>query len=208
MKLTSPSFQAGSRLPDRFAFCVPDPQTHVTFGENLNPALDWSDVPTGARSLALVCHDSEVPTDGSQVNVEGTKIPKIMPRTEFFHWVLVDLPPTFTGIEEGAYARGVTTRGKQDVYVQGNARQGLNDYTNWFKGDADMDGNYHGYDGPCPPWNDERVHLYHFTLYALDVERLDLPDQFDGRQALAAISGHVIATATLYGTYTLNPALR
>ena len=49
------------------------------------------------------------------------------------------------------------------------ARQGINDYTGWFAGDKDMAGNYFGYDGPCPPWNDEIPHRYVFTLYALDV---------------------------------------
>ena len=36
-----------------------------------------------------------------------------------------------------------------------------------------MFGDYYGYDGPCPPWNDELVHRYVFTLYALDVPRLE-----------------------------------
>ena len=54
------------------------------------------------------------------------------------------------------------------------ARQGINDYTGWFAGDKDMAGNYFGYDGPCPPWNDEIPHRYVFTLYALDVPRLDV----------------------------------
>jgi hypothetical protein len=42
-------------------------------------------------------------------------------------------------------------------------RQGVNDYTGWFANDPDMAGEYYGYDGPCPPWNDERVHTYVFT---------------------------------------------
>ena len=40
------------------------------------------------------------------------------------------------------------------------------DFTN-----NDMRGDYHGYDGPCPPWNDGILHHYVFTLYALDVAR-------------------------------------
>ena len=39
----------------------------------------------------------------------------------------------------------------------------------WFASDKDMAGDYHGYDGPCPPWNDEIPHRYVFTVYALDV---------------------------------------
>ena len=33
-----------------------------------------------------------------------------------------------------------------------------------------MSGDYFGYDGPCPPWNDSIVHHYVFTVYALDVD--------------------------------------
>jgi phosphatidylethanolamine-binding protein (PEBP) family uncharacterized protein len=44
-----------------------------------------------------------------------------------------------------------------------------------------MAGEYYGYDGPCPPWNDERVHTYVFTLYALDIPRLPLEGRFTGK---------------------------
>ena len=30
-------------------------------------------------------------------------------------------------------------------------RHGISDCTAWFAGDKDMAGDYHGYDGPCPP---------------------------------------------------------
>jgi phosphatidylethanolamine-binding protein (PEBP) family uncharacterized protein len=51
-------------------------------------------------------------------------------------------------------------------------RHGINDYTNWFTSEANMRGDYYGYDGPGPPWNDALVHHYAFTLYALDVPYL------------------------------------
>ena len=71
-----------------------------------------------------------------------------------------------------------------------------------------MKGDYYGYDGPCPPWNDERVHRYVFTLYALDVARCALAEpRFTGPEVRAAIEGHVLAQASISGTYTLNPAL-
>ncbi|MCB1626390.1 MAG: YbhB/YbcL family Raf kinase inhibitor-like protein, partial [Xanthomonadales bacterium] len=84
------------------------------------------------------------------------------------------------------------------------SRQGLNDYGG-FMGDGD----YYGYDGPCPPWNDERVHRYHFRLYALDIARLPIekPD-FTASDVLAAIDGHVLAQAEVVGTYTLNRQLQ
>lgn len=70
-----------------------------------------------------------------------------------------------------------------------------------------MAGDYFGYDGPCPPWNDERIHHYLFTLYALDVPALEISDTLDGRAVRKALEGHVLATATLTGTYSLNPSV-
>ena len=86
-------------------------------------------------------------------------------------------------------------------------RHGVNDYTAWFAGDESMKGDYHGYDGPCPPWNDEMLHHYVFTLYALDVARCAVEGRFTGPDVRAAITGHVLAEAKLTGTYSLNPAL-
>jgi Raf kinase inhibitor-like YbhB/YbcL family protein len=68
-----------------------------------------------------------------------------------------------------------------------------------------MRGNYFGYDGPCPPWNDERPHRYVFTLYALDIPRLPVEGTFDKHAALAAMRDHVLAEASITGLYTLNP---
>jgi phosphatidylethanolamine-binding protein (PEBP) family uncharacterized protein len=52
-----------------------------------------------------------------------------------------------------------------------------------------MRGDYYGYDGPCPPWNDEIIHHYVFTVYALDVEQLPLAGKFGGPEVRAAIAG-------------------
>ena len=87
-------------------------------------------------------------------------------------------------------------------------RHGLNDYTKWFAGDANMGGDYYGYDGPCPPWNDLRLHHYVFTLYALDVPRVEVRGDLTGADARLAIADHVLAQASLTGTYTLNPRVQ
>jgi phosphatidylethanolamine-binding protein (PEBP) family uncharacterized protein len=52
------------------------------------------------------------------------------------------------------------------------------------------------------------VHRYVFTVYALDVEKLDISGKFNGGEALEALKGHILAQASLTGTYTLNAALR
>lgn len=206
MRLTSESLPNGATIPAAHAFGVPDPQAHVTFGPNRNPHLQWSDAPEGTLSFALLCHDPDVPTIGDDVNKEGRSVPADLPRTDFYHWVVVDIPADVDRVAEGAVSNGVTPRGKP-TGSDPLGRTGWNDYTGWFTGDPDMEGEYGGYDGPCPPWNDERLHHYHFTVYALDVERLDLPERFGGADARRAIEGHVLAQAELVGTYTLNPAL-
>lgn len=100
-------------------------------------------------------------------------------------------------------------RGKPgpEVPNEPGMRQGINDYTHWFKGDPDMEGVYFGYDGPCPPWNDDRIHRYIFTLYALDIDRGPLEGKFTGLQARSALRGHILTEARLTGTHTLDPAL-
>jgi hypothetical protein len=207
MQLSSLSFSDSEFIPERYAFCRIDPQSHVALADDRNPQFSWDDVPEGTLSFALICHDSDVPSKPDDVNQEGREVPASLPRVDFFHWVLIDLPADLREIEEGAFANGVTPRGKGGPAAPMGARQGVNDYTGWFAGDHDMSGDYYGYDGPCPPWNDALVHRYTFTLYALDVERLGVEGTFKGADALAAMQGHVLARASVIGTYTLNPAL-
>jgi len=84
----------------------------------------------------------------------------------------------------------------------------VNEYAGWFASDAEMAGDYFGYDGPCPPWNDTLVHHYVFTLYALDIERLDVQGKFTGKHVLDAMRGHILAESSVTGRYTLNPVLK
>ena len=207
MKLWSNSWTNGDRIPARYAAGRPDGQGGVTFGENINPHLAWSDVPEGAKSMVLICHDFDVPSRGDDVNKSDREIPADLPRVDFFHWVLVDLPPLPTVIAEGEFSRGFTARGKPGPQALHGARQGLNDYTGWFEGDAAMGGQYFGYDGPFPPFNDSLVHHYVFTLYAVSIAQLPVEGAFTGPQVRAALAGRVLAEATFSGTYTLNPRL-
>jgi len=207
MKLSSPAMRDQAEIPAEFAFGVPHPEQRVALGENRNPPLDWSDLPEGTRSLVLICHDPDVPTRGDDVNQEGRLVPADLPRTDFFHWVLVDLDPASSPIDEGEFSDGVTAKGKSGPDAPRGARQGTNDYTGWFAEDPKMAGNYFGYDGPCPPWNDSIIHHYVFTLYALDVERCPVDGEFTGATVRAAIEKHVLGQASLTGTYSLNPNL-
>ncbi len=211
MKITSTSFTDNTAIPAEFAFCAPDAKTHCTFGANRNPQLAWSGVPASAKSLVLICHDVDVPSKPDDVNKEGRTIPASLPRIDFFHWVLVDIDPKTAEIKAGEFSSGITTRGKPGPHVPNaahGARQGVNDYTMWFSGDKDMAGDYYGYDGPCPPWNDSIVHHYVFTLYALDVAKCAVGGKFTGGDVRAAMQGHVLAEAKITGLYSLNPAVK
>ncbi len=211
MKLWSDSFQDGAVIPGEFAFAVSDPKNHVALSSNKNPHLAWSDLPPGTKSLVLVVHDPDVPSRGDDVNQEGKTVPADLPRVDFFHWTLVDIPAGITELAAGQFSSAVTTRGKAGPAIPGDplsgARHGLNDYTSWFAGDGDMSGDYFGYDGPCPPWNDAIAHRYIFTLYAIDQEQLTVTGKFTGTDVHNALQGHVLAQAAITGTYTLNPDL-
>lgn len=208
MELSSNSLRNGEPIAPDFAFGTIDPAHHVTLSKNLSPHLRWQGTPAGTQSFAIICHDPDVPSVGDDVNQEGRSVPADLPRVDFFHWVLVDLPASVTELAAGEFSNGVVPRGKGGPAAPKGARQGINDYTGWFSGDNDMRGDYFGYDGPCPPWNDSRLHHYVFTVFALDVAQLPVSGTFTGQQVRAAMQGHILAQASITGTYTLNPALK
>ena len=77
--LTSQSFADGEAIPERLT-CE---------GDGVSPALAWSGLPGGTKSLALIADDPDAPD------------PKAPQRT-FVHWVLYDIPPSATDIPIGA----------------------------------------------------------------------------------------------------------
>jgi Raf kinase inhibitor-like YbhB/YbcL family protein len=202
MRIASESFEHRARIPAQYAMGTPE-----GFGGNRNPELHWDEVPAGTRAFALLCIDTDAPTDPSTVGRADLQIPVAQPRADFVHWVMVDIPADVRAIAAGSCSDGVTARGKREPRGPAGARQGLNDYTGWFEGDADMRGDYLGYDGPYPPANDLRLHRYFFRVFALDVERLDVGNRFTAADAFRAMHGHVLGEAALYGTYSLNPAV-
>jgi hypothetical protein len=92
MKLTSPSFADGAALPFESAYEA----------RNRSPALCWSGAPSGVRSLALVCQDSDGP-DGRP----------------WTHWLLWNIPATETRLPAGL---------PQYPRLEDGMEQGLNDY--------------------------------------------------------------------------------
>lgn len=205
MQLRSDNFQHGQPIPPEFAFAR---QAHpVALSDNRNPHLAWKNAPAGTRSFALAVIDTDVPSKPDDVNQEGRIVPADLPRVEFVHWLMADIPAECGELADGSCSDDVTPRGKREPFGPPGSVQGVNSYTDWFAGDANMDGTYLGYDGPCPPWNDALAHRYVFTLYALDIARVPVEGKFTGAQVREAIKGRVLAEASFSGGYTLNPAL-
>jgi len=126
----------------------------------VSPPLAWSGVPANAKSLVLIVDDPDAP---------DPKAPKMV----YVHWVLYDIAPAATGIEEGA---------KQ---MPPGARNGMNDWKRT------------GYGGPCPPIG---RHRYYFKLYAVDTVLGDLGTPTK-RDLFVPLEGHIIEQAELVGTY-------
>ncbi|QDH71441.1 YbhB/YbcL family Raf kinase inhibitor-like protein [Marilutibacter alkalisoli] len=207
MKIISDNFQNGQRLPAEFAAGQPT-SDGFGFAPNRNPHLAWDGVPEGTRSFALLCIDPDVPTVAEMVGKAGVEIPVDQPRCDFVHWAMVDIAPELREIAAGSCSDGVIPHGKSEPAGPAGARQGLNDYTGWFAGDDSMSGQWRGYDGPFPPPNDLRLHRYFFRLFALDVDTLPVGDDFSAADAFAAMHGHVLAEASIHGTYSLHPGVK
>src|SRR5215207_402733 len=112
MKLWSDNWVNGEAIPPKFAAGRLGPDGKPTFSDDLNPHLGWSELPAGTKSLILICHDFDVPSRGDDVNQVGREIPADLPRVDFFHWLLADIPPATGAIAEGAFSSRFTPRGK------------------------------------------------------------------------------------------------
>lgn len=208
MKLLSDTFAHMEFMPDECAFGLLGPDKQYQWGANRNPHFAWSGLPKGTESLVLINDDLDVPVKLDTFNKDGSVVAKEQERRTLCHWLLVDLDPAGDPIRFGEFSDGVTVGGKPGPKAARGTRQGINEYTDWFKNDVKMRGDYFGYDGPCPPWNDERPHRYVFTLFALDIARLDVEGMFDKHAVLAAMRGHTLADASITGLYALNPDVK
>jgi Raf kinase inhibitor-like YbhB/YbcL family protein len=199
LQVESDSFNDGDRVPDAYAFGTPDGQGKAEAGGgNRSPHLRWSGAPEGTQSFAVTCVDPDVPADFTDANQEGKTLAEDLPRQDFTHWLLVDISPDTTELPEGAGGDGIVAGGKPTGQTDYGVT-GSNSYT-----ESQGDGTYGGYDGPFPPFNDERLHHYHFTVYALDVPSLGLSGDFKLDDVRSAIEGHVLDQGEIVGVYTLN----
>lgn len=197
MKLISHDFEHGQWIPPECAYGRLN-NGEFALSDNLNPHLKWSNLPEGTKSLVIACIDPDVPTDREALNADG-EIPEDQPRRDFVHWLIWNVSPEVNEIQKGEASVGDETTGK--TFEKFVGVEALNDYTR----NAEV---HRGYDGPCPPEFDARLHGYEFMVYALDVDALDLPDTASWLQVRTAMVAHVLGMAVLQGIYTLNSRLQ
>jgi Raf kinase inhibitor-like YbhB/YbcL family protein len=125
---------------------IPDKHVANSFGcsgGNVSLPLTWSGVPEGAKSLALTIYDPDAPTGSG-----------------FWHWLVVNMPPSTNGLPEGAGDANGT--GLPQGAVQ-----------------ARNDAGTSAYFGPCPPAGDP-PHHYVVTLFAVSADTLPLDANASG----------------------------
>lgn len=149
MQLRSTAFVQGEIIPEQYGYKR----------NNINPPLTIDDLPQGTQSLALIMDDPDVP--------EWVRKDRL-----WVHWVLYNIPPTTTTIEEKFAGKGAII-GKNS-------------------------GNEASYMGPAPP---DREHRYFFKLYALDT-MLDLAPGATKGELLEAMAGHILEETELMGRYS------
>jgi len=186
--VSSKSIENGKPIAEKFAFCAPDGAGKTKNSSNISPEISWSGAPAGIKSFAIVVVDQDVPAKFDDANKDGKTIAADFPRQNFYHWVQVDIPANVTKIAE--------SEGKK--FTSGVAL--INNFASFMKDKPATD--FKGYDGPCPPWNDARIHNYHFGIYALDVAKLDVKPTDDASKTAAEIEKHAIAKGELVGTFS------
>ncbi len=102
MRLSSPDFSAGGRLPDRFVLNMAK-----CSGGNVSPALRWSGAPQGTKSFAITLFDQDE---------------HLVP-SGWWHWVLYDIPAAVDHLPQGAGSENSTS-------LPAGAMQGRSDLGN------------------------------------------------------------------------------
>ena len=206
LMVSLPAIANGAVISGDYSFCIEDGAGKAKFGANQSPEIMWKGAPKGTKSFALVAVDPKVPSKADNVNKDGKTVSKDLPRVDFYHWLLANIPANINHLPAGVEGKGVVNKGKKAEKTKFGIR-GLNNYGDWFASNPDMSGNYGGYDGPCPPWNDEMIHEYHFVVYALDT-MLELKPGFKADDLMKAMKGHILAKGKSVGLYKLNAKVK
>ncbi|MEI7670152.1 MAG: YbhB/YbcL family Raf kinase inhibitor-like protein [Pseudomonadota bacterium] len=207
LTVTAEGIGSDGYIDTDFAFCMPAATGHVKDGHNKSIGLSWSKGPVGTKSYAIIAVDTDVPASFDNANQEGKTISINEKRRDFYHWVLFDIPAEKLSIPAYSDSQELSKHGKSEIKTPYGVR-GINDYAPYMAGNPERAGVYAGYDGPCPPWNDELVHNYHFKVLALNVESLKLEKPVNGTEAMAAIMPHIIGFGEVVGKYSLKQLLQ
>ena len=99
----------------------------------------------------------------------------------WWHWRVVNIPADTTELPANAGAEG-------GANLPSGSQQVRNDF------------GYHGWGGMCPPQG-SNAHRYTFTIHALNVETLDIPDDATPAMAGFMINQHEITQTGFMVTY-------
>ena len=184
-------------IGERYALCVPTAEGKSAPGENRRPTIAWTGAPKATDSFAVFVMDPDVPADFTDAGKDGKIITEAAARQDFFHYGVVKIPASETQLVGGAADEETAT----GMPLMNDL--GANNYVTPPT----------AFGGPCPPWNDARLHHYHFIVLALGKDApVTLPsDQPEtAKQVFDRLitSEHLLAKGVAIGTYTLNPTLR
>ena len=95
LEIRSPAFSNNGEIPSKY----------TCDGKDTSPAVAWSGLPEGTKSIALVVDDPDAPDPAA-------------PRMTWVHWVLYNIPPSATGLPEAVKSKD----------LPGGTKEGLNDW--------------------------------------------------------------------------------
>jgi Raf kinase inhibitor-like YbhB/YbcL family protein len=162
MKLTSTSFKDGDYLGREHVLSAD--YGFGCRGGNMSPHLRWEEAPGDVKSFALTCFDPDAPTGSG-----------------FWHWVVVNIPPTVTELPPDAGNPGSAKLPAAALQVR-------------------TDFGKPGYGGPCPPEGDH-PHRYIFTIHAVSMETLPVTADTSAAVVGFYLNFNTLAKASLMGLY-------
>ena len=160
------------------AFTLTSPD--IADGSTIAQSFEFDGFGCSGRNQSLVLRWSGAPegTKGFAVNVYDPDAPT---GSGFWHWYVIDLPASVSELPANAGAKG-------GAHLPAGARQIRNDYGQYAWG------------GMCPPPGD-KPHRYIFTVHALSVERIDVPDDAPAALTGFMVNAHTLAKASFTATY-------
>ena len=160
------------------AFTLTSPD--IADGGSIAQSFEFDGFGCSGKNQSPVLRWSGAPegTKGFAVNVYDPDAPT---GSGFWHWYVIDLPASVSELPANAGAKG-------GAHLPAGARQIRNDYGQYAWG------------GMCPPPGD-KPHRYIFTVHALSVERIDVPDDAPAALAGFMVNANTLAKASFTATY-------